>query len=57
MTLCNALMKKLKPQAISIAEDVSGFPTLCRPIEVGGVGFDYRLNMYIPDMWVTFLEK
>lgn len=56
MTLCNALMKKIKPNAISIAEDVSGFPTLCRPIEKGGVGFDYRLNMYIPDMWVKFLE-
>lgn len=33
-----------------MAEDVSGMPTLCRRVEEGGIGFDYRLSMYIPDM-------
>lgn len=56
MTLCNILMKKLKKYSVSIAEDVSGFPTLCRPFEKGGIGFDYRLNMYIPEMWVEHLK-
>lgn len=40
----------------SIAEDVSGMPTLCLPIEKGGIGFDYRLSMAIPDMWIKILK-
>lgn len=40
----------------SIAEDVSGMPTLCRPITDGGIGFDYRLSMAIPDMWIKVLK-
>lgn len=27
-------------------------PALCRPIDEGGVGFDYRLTMAIPDKWI-----
>lgn len=41
---------------ISIAEDVSGMPTLCLPISEGGIGFDYRLSMAIPDMWIKILK-
>ena len=33
-------------------QDVSGMPTLGRPVEEGGVGFDYRLAMGLPDMWI-----
>lgn len=40
----------------SIAEDVSGMPTLCLPISQGGIGFDYRLSMAIPDMWIKILK-
>ncbi|KAG0690528.1 alpha-1,4-glucan branching enzyme [Pichia californica] len=40
----------------TIAEDVSGYPTLCRPRIHGGVGFDYRLAMSIPDMWIKILK-
>lgn len=42
---------------ISIAEDVSGMPTLCLPINQGGIGFDYRLSMAIPDMWIKILKE
>ncbi|RSH87216.1 alpha-1,4-glucan branching enzyme [Saitozyma podzolica] len=45
------------PSVISIAEDVSGMPTLCRPVPEGGVGFDYRLSMAIPDMWIKLLKE
>lgn len=31
-------------------------PTLCRTIEHGGIGFDYRLNMFMPDMWIKLLK-
>jgi len=27
-------------------------PALCRPVSEGGQGFDYRLAMAIPDLWV-----
>lgn len=43
LTLANKLIKEVSADAVSIAEDVSGYPTLCRPVEEGGVGFDYRL--------------
>jgi len=49
--LANTLVHKLKPGAITIAEDVSGHPTLGRTIRAGGLGFDYRLGMNLPDMW------
>jgi len=48
--------KKSYPQAILIAEDVSGFPSLCRSYEDGGVGFNYRLAMAVPDMWIKLLK-
>jgi hypothetical protein len=36
-------------------------PTLCRPLAEGGAGFDYRLAMAIPDVWIKvcpiFLRK
>lgn len=57
LKLANYLIHKLNPNAITIAEDVSGMPTLCRPIEEGGLGFDYRLNMSLPDKWIQLLRE
>ncbi|KAK6456590.1 alpha-1,4-glucan branching enzyme [Scheffersomyces xylosifermentans] len=48
--------KENKYKFISIAEDVSGMPTLCLSIPEGGMGFDYRLSMAIPDMWIKILK-
>ena len=31
--------------------------TLCRPLEEGGTGFDYRLSMAVPDMWIEYLKE
>lgn len=55
--LANDMLHTLYPGVISIAEDVSGMPGLCRPVEEGGVGFDYRLAMAIPDMWIKTLKE
>jgi 1,4-alpha-glucan branching enzyme len=52
----NHLAKLIDKNAILVAEDVSGFPGLCRNLEDGGVGFNFRLAMAIPDMWVKFLK-
>ena len=57
LQLANYLMKKLNPESISIAEDVSGMPGLTSPIEAGGMGFDYRLGMGIPDYWIKLLKE
>jgi 1,4-alpha-glucan branching enzyme len=46
----------LYPSVITIAEDVSGMPLLCIPVSQGGLGFDYRLSMAIPDMWIKLLK-
>ena len=42
---------------ITVAEDVSGMPALCRPTSEGGGGFDYRLAMAVPDMWIKLLKE
>jgi 1,4-alpha-glucan branching enzyme len=35
---------------------MSGMPGLCRSIPDGGIGFDYRLAMGIPDYWIKLLK-
>ncbi len=56
LTLANKLVHELNPTAVTIAEDVSGMPGMCIPIAEGGVGFDYRLGMAIPDFWIKLLK-
>ncbi len=56
LQLANDLIHDLKPGAITIAEDMSGMPGLCRPVKEGGMGFDFRLAMGIPDYWIKLLK-
>lgn len=56
LTLANKLTHDVKPSAVTIAEDVSGMPGMAVSIEDGGVGFDYRLAMAIPDFWIKYLK-
>lgn len=57
LQLANTLIHRLDKSAISIAEDMSGMPGLCRKPEEGGIGFDYRLGMGIPDYWIKILKE
>lgn len=57
LQLANDLAHEINPQAITIAEDVSGMPGLCHQIDDGGIGFDYRLAMGIPDYWIKLLKE
>ncbi len=57
LTLANHLVHEFRPGAVTIAEDVSGMPGMALPIEDGGVGFDYRLGMAIPDFWIKMLKE
>lgn len=56
LQLANELVRQVNPNAITIAEDTSALPGLALPIEVGGIGFDYRLAMGEPDMWIRLLK-
>ena len=57
LQLANEMVRSINPNAIMIAEDMSAMPGLCLPIEDGGIGFDYRLAMGIPDMWIRLLKE
>ncbi len=57
LTLANKLIHEVKPNAITIAEDMSGMPGLAQPIADGGMGFDYRLAMGIPDFWIKYIKE
>ena len=54
--LANRLIHTLRPDAITIAEDVSGLPGLAFPQSKGGIGFDYRFAMGIPDYWIRLIK-
>ena len=57
LQLANLLIREVNPNAITIAEDTSALPGLALPISWGGVGFDYRLAMGEPDMWIKLLKE
>jgi len=57
LMIANEMLHDLYPECITIAEDVSGMPALCLSLSLGGIGFDYRLAMAIPDMWIKILKE
>ena len=57
LQLANELIRQVNPKAVTIAEDMSGMPGMCLPIADGGIGFDYRLGMGLPDMWIKTVKE
>ncbi len=57
LQLANELIHEVNPCATAVAEDMSGMPGMCLPIEQGGIGFDYRLAMGEPDYWIKLLKE
>ncbi|HUU82998.1 MAG TPA: alpha amylase C-terminal domain-containing protein [Phycisphaerae bacterium] len=57
LQLANQLVHEINPRAVTIAEDVSGMVGLARPLVEGGLGFDYRLAMGLPDYWIRTLAE
>jgi 1,4-alpha-glucan branching enzyme len=51
------MIHEVRPDAITIAEDVSGMPGLAARISEGGYGFDYRFAMVVPDFWIKLLKE
>ncbi len=57
LTLANKLIHEVNPNAITIAEEMSGLPELATPFKDGGMGFDYRMAMGIPDFWIKYIKE
>ena len=57
LQLANELIHSLNPNALTVAEDMSGMPGMCLKIKDGGIGFDYRLSMGVPDLWIKTLKE
>lgn len=57
LTLANKLIHEVNPEAITIAEEMSGLPELAIPFDEGGVGFDFRMAMGIPDFWIKYIKE
>ena len=57
LQLANELIREVKPDAITVAEDMSAMPGMCLPIQEGGIGFDYRLSMGTPDLWIKLIKE
>ena len=57
LQLANDLAHEIRPDAVTVAEDVSGMPGTARPTAEGGLGFDLRLAMGVPDLWIRLLEE
>ncbi|CAM0149915.1 unnamed protein product [Urochloa decumbens] len=57
LILANEMLHDLHPDIITIAEDATFYPGLCEPTTQGGLGFDYCVNLSIPEMWLWHLEN
>ncbi|MDE6438768.1 MAG: 1,4-alpha-glucan-branching enzyme, partial [Muribaculaceae bacterium] len=57
LTLANILIHQVNPHAITIAEEMSGMPGLALKFKDGGIGFDYRMAMGVPDYWIKTLKE
>lgn len=57
LTLANILIHEVNPHAITIAEEMSGMPGLALRFDEGGLGFDYRMAMGIPDYWIKMIKE
>lgn len=57
LQLATELIHAVNPNAVAICEEMSGMPGMCLPISWGGAGFDYRLNMGVPDLWIKLIKE
>ncbi len=56
LTLANTVIHALRPDALTVAEDVSGMPGIAAPLEDKGAGFDYRMAMGVPECWFKLVR-
>ena len=56
LAMANEVIHRLRPDALTVAEDISGMPGLALPAADGGVGFDFRFSMGVPDYWIRLVK-
>jgi 1,4-alpha-glucan branching enzyme len=56
LALANKVIHDIRPDAITIAEDVSGIPGLAVSQLNGGFDFNYRYAMGVPDYWIRLIK-
>ncbi|HPO37960.1 MAG TPA: alpha amylase C-terminal domain-containing protein [Kiritimatiellia bacterium] len=54
--LANRVIHEVRPDAVTIAEDVSGMPGIAAPLADNGAGFDYRMAMGVPECWFRLVR-
>ncbi len=54
--LANKMIHSFRPEAITIAEEMSGMPGLAASTGKKGCGFDFRLSMGVPDFWIKLVK-
>ncbi|MDX9771957.1 MAG: alpha amylase C-terminal domain-containing protein [Bacteroidales bacterium] len=57
LSMANKLIHEFNPGATTIAEEMSGMPGLAAPVDTGGIGFDFRLAMGVPDIWIKMVKE
>jgi len=57
LSLANLLVHQISSQAITVAEDVSGYPGIASPFKEGGLGFDFRMSMGVADYWIKIIKE
>lgn len=54
--LANKLIHDFNNEALTIAEEMSGMPGIAAGNNEKGYGFDYRLSMGVPDLWIKLTK-
>ena len=57
LQLAAELTHEFKRGALCVAEEMSGMPGMCLPVKDGGIGFDYRLSMGLPDFFIKTIKE
>jgi len=55
--LANKMIHEFKPGSITVAEEMSGMPGLAAGTGKKGFGFDFRLSMGVPDLWIKLVKE
>lgn len=56
LMLATKVCKECSPNSVLVAEEVSGMPGLAVSHKEGGIGFDYRFAMGVPDHWIKLTK-
>jgi len=57
LMLANETVHKINSNAVTFAEDETNFPSLCLPLDQGGIGFDFRISIRAADSLALLLSQ